>query len=448
MFLFWTLAFVMVVIGLAFILPPLLGRDKKTNLAHDELNIVIYKQRLAELESDSNYETLTEEQRKMAREELEKSLLQDLDETQNQESNGQAPNSRLTLITVVSLVVAVPLIAFGIYALKSPEELQQHVEASPTSTTKPPSESTRAQASNQQQGQATQGTQQSSNMPSVAELIPRLKERLESEPNDAQGWSLLGRSYARMKQHDEAVKAYAKAHALLGDDHDLMVNYAESLSMTGNQEQHKQATALVDKVLALKPTHPKGLWLGGALAFQIGKHAQAIKHWETLLSMHQDSNGEGAQKLKGFIQQAKAQLGGSVASTTTTPTIKPTKTPLSNVTSAIKVNVSIDAKMKSKVSPNDTVFIFARAAKGPRMPLAIVRKKVKDLPVEIKLDDSMAMMSNMKLSNFKDIYVGARISKSGNAIPQKGDIQGGSPVPNFSTLKKPVKVVINEEVGK
>jgi cytochrome c-type biogenesis protein CcmH len=189
---------------------------------------------------------------------------------------------------------------------------------------------------------------------------------------------------------------------------------------------------LLEKALAGDPDNIKALWLMGHWKNQQAAYREALDYWQRAAALLPET-GKDAEIIAEQIAQARQQLGLPVeeamqtaaASTTATPVTADTAPAGAAETGAtIEVSVSLDPELAAQAAPEDTVFIFARAAAGPRMPLAIVRKQVRELPVTVTLDDSLAMSPAMVLSRFEQVTVGARISKSGNAMPQSGDLQG------------------------
>ena len=228
----------------------------------------------------------------------------------------------------------------------------------------------------------------------VEALVARLAERLRQRPDDLDGWVLLARSYDAMGRSAEAVKAF--------------------------EEAEKRA----EGVLQRDPNHLTALALAGGSAFRRGDYKGAAGFWERMLAQLPPGSEEAAS-VQGNIDEAKSRSQQTAAV-------------------ALRGTVRISPRLKEQVSPDDTVFIFARAAEGPPMPLAVLRKRARDLPASFALDDSMAMTPQLKLSAFSRVVVGARVSKTGNATPQPGDLQGLSgPVANQA---QGVSVVIDAEV--
>ncbi|MGB5439049.1 MAG: c-type cytochrome biogenesis protein CcmI, partial [Gammaproteobacteria bacterium] len=234
---------------------------------------------------------------------------------------------------------------------------------------------------------------------------------------------MLGRSYMTLQRFDDAAVAYARAHQLVGDDADLLADYADALAMADGRGFTDQAGDLLMKALAAEPGNVKVLWLAGHWKSQQGDYVEAIRYWQGAAALL-PPDGEDAPLIAEQIRLAHEQLApGEVLEAA------PSRQPTAGMTAAaagkaITVSITLDPQIAAAASPGDTLFVFARAVSGPRMPLAIVRKQVSDLPLTITLDDSTAMAPSMKLSNFDSVTVGARISKSGTAMPQSGDLQG------------------------
>jgi cytochrome c-type biogenesis protein CcmH len=262
----------------------------------------------------------------------------------------------------------------------------------------------------------------------IAAMVKRLEARLEKEPQDATGWALLARSYVVMQRYTEAVAAYARAAALLPNNADVLADYADAVAMSKGRRLDDESIPLLERALKIDPMQWKALALAGTAAFERKDYKSAISYWEKLQS-RAEPGSEFARSVAATIQEAR-ELGGikpAAEIAKSPPTGGASAAPLPAASGgSVKGAVTLSGALAGKTNPADTVFIFARAAEGPRMPLAIVRRQVKDIPLTFTLDDSMAMSPEMKLSKFKDVIVGARISRSGNATPQSGDLQGTS----------------------
>jgi cytochrome c-type biogenesis protein CcmH len=258
-------------------------------------------------------------------------------------------------------------------------------------------------------------------------MVERLAARLRESPDDVEGWKLLGRSYGALGRFPEAVDAYLKAAARAPRDAQVLADLADVLAMSRGQRLTGEPEKLVLRALELDPRNLKALALAGTAAFERKDFAGAVRYWERMLPLVA-ADSEDARSIQASIAEARSFMKPGAAA----------------AASALQGTVRLAPDLKAKVSPDDTVFIFARAAQGPPMPLAVRRAKVRELPLEFALDDSMAMAPGMQLSGFPRVIVGARVSKSGSATPQAGDLQGASaPVANDA---RGVSVVIDSVV--
>lgn len=259
-------------------------------------------------------------------------------------------------------------------------------------------------------------------------LAEQLAERLKTRPDDAEGWMMLGRSYAVLGRFAEAVPAYQKVLALRPQDAQAHADLADATGMLNDRRLEGAPEQLIQKALQLDPRNLKALSLAGTIAFQRGDFALAVRHWETAIAADEPGS-ELSRNLEAGIAEAR-QRGGLAGAASAPPAAAapaaPTAAPTATAAQAAQVSgrVVLSAALRAKASPDDVVFIFARPAQGAKMPLAILKRQVKDLPAEFTLDDSLAMSPAARISSAGQVIVGARISKSGNAMPQPGDLQG------------------------
>lgn len=253
--------------------------------------------------------------------------------------------------------------------------------------------------------------------PEHVEMIKALSARLEQNPNDGKGWAMLARSYAVMGRYNEALPAYEKAANLIQNDPVLLVDYADVLAAVNDKNLQGKPLELIQSALLIDPNNIKGLNLMGTAAFQAGDFAHAVAYWEKLLPLL-PPDSPIAKQVNTSIANARAKEAR--------PQSLPAQGEAQPVNGGAQIAgvVSLSPALAGKVAPTDTVFVFARAVSGPPMPIVVIRAQVKDLPQKFILNDSMAMMPTMKLSNFQEVAVGAKISKSGNATPQSGDLRG------------------------
>jgi len=379
--------------------PPPLKKGGRGGFAdQDQRNIAIARQRLAELKEQLQTGALSQALYDEQLAELELALSDDLDI----QSQVKASSSQGRWMASV-LIVAIPLLAGSLYwGLGNYQSLSQVEQAA-----------------------ATPEQEQ------ISVMVAGLAERLQKQPDDALGWTMLGRSYKYLQQNDKAVVAFEHAYKLIGDQPEIMLLYADSLAFVNDQQLAGKPAELVFKALAIEPDNVTGLWLGGMAKAQTGDFAAAMDLWKKLEALL-PSGSEALQE----IQDLMAKLSTQIPEGTTQAETKPAET------QNIEVQVSLAPELQKSASPGDTVFIYAQALSGPKMPLAIVRKQVSELPLTVNLTDAMAMTPAMKLSSFEQVKLLARISKSGNAMQQPGDLIGVIEQVKSSD-KESHKIVIN-----
>ena len=273
----------------------------------------------------------------------------------------------------------------------------------------------------------------------MEQAIAKLGDKLKQNPDDAEGWSLLGRAYAATERFAEARDALKHAHDLAAADPDVTIAYAEALALASDSRRiDGEPRILLDAALKAAPDNQRGLWLLGISDYQSKNYDHAISTWKHLLGvLPKDSNV--AQSVLQQIAQAEAERDGhapptdEVSSGSETAEAAPPAAVATDSLSGphLTVEVALDPKLNDKLAPGDVLFVYAKAANGPPMPLAIQRMQASQLPVTVILTDGMGMLPSMKLSQFSQVIIGARVSKSGNAIAQSGDMQ---------TLSQPLDV--------
>lgn len=431
MTIFWSLAAGMMLLALVFTVPPLLRSQKRLDVSQDDLNTAVVKAQLGELEADLEAGKLDQAQYAAARKDLERELLYDLARPDEAAGN---PSTRSGRWAALLLLPAIPICAVLLYQQLGSEEIIGILQQTAASRPPPPAAG------------RTQPPQHS-----IEEMVAQLAERLRTEPDNLQGWVLLAKSYTSMGRHADAVQAYANIRRLGGDQPALLADYADALVMANGGQFTDEAGGLLEKAIELDPENLKGLWLIGHWKYGQGAYAEALDYWQRAAAKL-PPGGQDARVIAQQISQVQSRLG--IDSTPALRTAQAASQTASDTTAgksnsaggaSVTVQVALDPGLSDAAAPEDTLFIFARAVQGPRMPLAIVRKQVKDLPVTVTLDDSLAMSPAMSLSKFGEVTVGARVSKSGNAIPQSGDLQGTvSPVATQGA--QPVQLTIDSRV--
>ena len=402
--LFLLIVSVLILIAFLLILPPLWRKQTVQEADLDQRNIAIAQHRLAELKENRLSGGLSQEQYEEQLADLEQALSDDL-EIKSHVTTAQSQGRWVIYV----LALGIPLLAGSLYfTLGNYQAISHSAEMSVDP--------------------------EALKLEEINKMVGGLAEKMKANPDDAKGWLMLGRSYKALDQFPKAVDAFANAYRLLGDQAEVMLLYADAIAYANDKNLAGKPTELVFKALALEPDNMNALWLGGMAKAQQGDPATAIKLWkklETLLP----PNSEPLQEIQDLL--AKIESTDAINRVSTQPT------DVAGV--ALEVQVSLAPELQKATSPGDTVFVYAQALSGPKMPLAIVRKQVSDLPLSVSLNDTMAMMPTMKLSNFSQVKLLARISKSGNAMSQPGDLIGSIDQVTLAD-KKNHTIVINGSV--
>jgi cytochrome c-type biogenesis protein CcmH len=251
---------------------------------------------------------------------------------------------------------------------------------------------------------------------------------MESDPNNVEGWKMLGRSYISLGRMQEALQTYERAMKLTQKDVDLLMGYATTMAMTRNNQFQGRPAEIINQAYQLNPKNVNVLWLKGNIHYQAGEFEQAVMFWEQVMAKLQPGSEE-AMTVTEYLKDARSQLPAGTTipaapQAAATATASNTDTKSSTAAEAITVTVTLDPALQSKVQGDETLFIFARALNGPRVPLAVVRKTAKELPVTLVMDDGMAMAPQFSLSKYPQVVVEARITKSGTPSASSGDFEG------------------------
>lgn len=248
----------------------------------------------------------------------------------------------------------------------------------------------------------------------MAAMVDALAERLKDDPKNAEGWAMLARSYTVIGRQADALKAYERAVALRRDDAELLADYADALALKNKRQLAGEPMKWVERALQADPRNLKALALAGTHAYERKDYKGAVRYWQQLMDYGTPDN-ELVQQIEPGLARAREQAGLPAVAA---------RAPSATLGSSISGTVTLAPALARQASPEDTVFIFARDAQGSRMPLAILRKQVRDLPYRFTLDDSLAMSPAAKLSGARQVIVEARVSKSGEARAQPGDLSG------------------------
>jgi cytochrome c-type biogenesis protein CcmH len=419
---FWIISAGLILIALAILLPSLLGTKKQLQDNQRAQNITIANEQLADLEGRYKAGEMNEEAYQSTRAELEQALFADVNDTVVNQSErlDSSTNNKSSLLSSLFIALLIPAISIPVYLkVGTPlftEQLDSKLAAKKAKTITVP--------------------KKADGSPDLDAMVAGLQKKMEENPDNAKGWFMLGRSYMVLKRYPESAKAFDKSLKLKPDSAQIMLSLADALAMENNGEIVGRPIQLINNALKIEPDNLTALWLGGMAARQQKNYVVAIERWQKLIPLIKEPAeitevrsliDEAMQKLSRDEKKYLSKLVGAKSE------LLNTKAGVTGIT----VTISLSDEMKLVAKPTDTVFIYAKAMSGPPMPLAAIKKQVKDLPFTATLDDSMAMMPTMKLSAHSTVKVGARVSMSGQPIAQNGDL---------FTEKKSVKLGDNVEL--
>ena len=411
MIVFWAIAAVLLLLAMWLVAGRLLRGPSRQTAPAGASNLSLLKAQLAQIDGELAAGSLGAEQHAVARAEIERRVL-------DEEGRSAAPlRQGSPRGTLALLVLAVPVLALALYALLGNPQalsLQPQAAAEPT-----PQE--------------------------MEEMVERLAERMEQQPPgqaaDVQGWVVLGRTYAALQRFEKAQHAFGKALQIAPGDAQVLADQADVTAMLQSGSLQGEPSKLIDRALQTDPGNLKALALAGSAAFERKDYAAAIAHWSRARQIG-PPDGEFAQGLERGIADARAAAGPAAAQPAAPAGMAAAASTPAAAGGGLSGRISLAPSLAAKVAPGDTLFIFARAAEGPRIPLAIMRRSAAELPLDFKLDDSMAMSPELKLSKFGQVVVGARISRSGDAMPASGDLEGSSGV--LGNSARGVELVIDK----
>lgn len=413
MVIFWVICTLLILVALVIILPSLLAKDAVNDIDREKINRLVYEKKIDELKQDLGNDTIDIEQFEIAKSDLHRTLIDDISGQKELKLNYS--NKILPFI----IVLAVPLVAIIIYLKLNNGLILLSTDFQ-----------------NQLQ------TDQQDQMQSIENAISSLEDKLKKNPNDIDGWVMLGRSYLMLERYEHAIDAYQRANELSNSaDPAILVSYGEARVFASGQKIDQRSRSLFEKALLVDPGYEKALWYAGLAAYQMDDYEASIKHWEKLIQNVPTEQQEVRSALEIYLNDAKQKAGIEVVSGGESSKSPVENTALNNKAS-ITVNVSLSDALRNKITDTDILFIYARAISGPRMPLALVKLTAQDLPTTVILDDSVAMMPSMALSSLDQVEVVARISKSGQALMQSGDIFG-KVQPVSTNMSETVDVIID-----
>ncbi|PID41974.1 MAG: c-type cytochrome biogenesis protein CcmI [Proteobacteria bacterium] len=471
---FWAGALIMLALAIALLIYPLVRKHPGNLLPDSEKTqtVRIFKDRLAELEAEKAAGLISEDRFTVLKTELEASLVDDVGneadsgtdsnstdsnsaesdstESNSTESNSTESNStgsnnadskntlhsaRQKYVFAAALVVFAIAVSgffygqYGFYgALQEAREFERLESA---------------------------GSDHDS-VTSIAAMITSLEGKMKDDPTNMDGWFLLGKSYMNIGQYHKAVEAFDRliplAEAQGGSPASLYGIKAQALYFASNGRFTEDVKKAIDHALRLNPDETNTLGLLGIMSMQAGQYEAAIQYWSKILELNPEHPGK--ESIQAGIDEARKRMEATLASraeatnhSTDAPEAEAVGSEKAVTPVSLNIRVELDSTLAEKVAPSDTLYIYARALKGSKMPLAIVRKSAADLPLQVTLDDSQTMMPSARLSNFDQVEVIARISKQGTPQVNPGDLEGrASPVDTGSGEGKVYSILINQEI--
>jgi cytochrome c-type biogenesis protein CcmH len=412
-FYFWLAMLVMLLIAITILVFPLIKPRKALSIAYRESNLRLHEEKLEELDLDLAEGRIDQAQYKIARQELDRELLEDIPVESKSTAAlhyGVEPGKQPAI--ALAIAVFVPTLAFLVYM-----QLGMHAVSK-------------------------QPVAQNISLASVEEMTTRLEQHLQSDGGKAKEWAMLGRAYKHLGRYEEAANAFATA-ASVEPNAQLMLEQAEVLALNNENRFDIKARELVLDALGLEPNNVNALWFAGVVEYQFGNYQHTLDYLSHL-SAEAAIDEELNKSVRYYLTRAREQLvaaGGQVPTIDEMMQVDLADGEINSVVDSksvvvLKVQVDVVDEVRQRFSANDTVFVYAKAAEGPKMPLAVQKITLAQLPTTVLLDDNMAMIKGMNISAFPSVVISARISKSGSAVAQSGDYIGQTVIADTSSSGK------------
>ena len=401
----------LLLISIIVIIRTLMNKNNE-KINSNQNSIDIYNQKLKEINFDIENHLITKSEANNAIEELEYSLIKDNKNTDILDSKLYFSNLESKKTISIILLLVIPVFVISVYSfIGAPNSIEKLVLVSDLKNTKSDSEK----------------------LVSVEQMLKRVERRLLDDPNNSDDWLMLANSYVVLKRYPEAIRALENLYRLKGDDPSLLFRYADVLAMANSGIFAGKPSELIKKALQLDPQNTMGLWLAGLVAYEEGEVKKAINYWENVLPKL-EIGSEEEKNIRKYIEFAKENNNISIQNNGSITQEK--------IEYSLKLSIELSPNF-TNINKNKAVFIYAKPINSPNnMPIIVLRKTVADLPLLVEMNNSMSMLTSNKLSDYKSVQVLARISKSGNAKSEKGDLIGV--VDSVSTTSKNItKLIIN-----
>ena len=365
-------AFLLLVLVFVLLLRPFIYSGKDEGTSRRQMNAAIYRDELEKLEAERIADTINVQEYEMSHAEMRQRLFQDTTEEDDRATMGSPAK------TVIGICIFITLISVGLYIF-----LGDGVRVAQQASDKPVSQE------------------------AVQKMVAEFAAKMEKDPNNLKGWAMLARSYRILGRTEDAAKAYGRAGTYLDSDPELLAEYADTLATIANGNFSGKPLQLINQALKIDPNNFLALWLSGTASYTSGNYKAAVQTWEKL-SKQLPPNTDEARAIEGSIAEARTKGGLSA------PAVASTGKGISGV-------VELSAELKSKVKPGDVLMVIARQP-GERMPVAVLRESAAEFPMRFALNDALAMNPNQPLSKLSEVSLEVRISKTGMAKPETGDL--------------------------
>ncbi len=390
---FLILAVLLLLLALFLLLRPFIFKGKHSDISRRQMNATIYADELNKLEVDKAAGLLDEAAYDLAHAEMRQRLYQDTTEEDD------VAISRSPKKTIIAICIFVVLLSSGIYLLIG--------------------------GGFQDKKENAQGPM---NQEAIEKMISEFAAKMEKDPEDLKGWAMLARSYRLLGRNEDAEKAYVRAGSFIDSDPQLLADYADTIAINAKGNFAGKPTQLINKALQLDPDNLLALWLSGTVSYNAKNYQAAVQTWEKLLKLL-PSNTDEARSIEASITEARVKGKLPPAA----------KEPISN--KGVSGTIVIAPELKSRIQATDVLLVIARKP-GERMPVAILKTGVGNFPMDFVLNDSLAMSSSALISQLSEVSVEVRISKTGMAMPESGDLI--SAVQTVQVGAKNIQLLVNQ----
>ena len=398
---FYIAAIVLVLLVLAALFRPFFWKTTVHHASRQQLNAAIYKEEIAKLEKERSEGLIDGATYEISHAEMRQRLFQDTSEDDGVAVLGSPKK------TIIALTIFIPVIAAAMYFwLGSAQQI------------------------------ADGGAKQQVAQQDVEKMVAGLAAKMEQDPSNLKGWAMLARSYKVMGRPKDAEKAYDRAGSYLDTDPQLLADYADVSASNANGSFEGKPQAIINRALKADPNNMMALWLAGTADYNRGDYKGAVQVWGRLAKLL-PADSEDMKMIQGSIMEARGK-----ANLPPEPLVSQATSPVAAVSSKnINGTVEINPDLKSRIKPDYIVRVIARAP-GARMPVAIMRGKAADLPLRFVLNDALAMTPDALISNLSEATIEVRISKSGQAKAEPGDLY--SEIQTVKVGTNNLKVVVDQ----